>query len=68
MSALKVIKNGKSISQSTRHINVRYFFIKEKVDERREVEVEVVYTKSAGMIADILTKWGRLCTTRPRCK
>ena len=53
MSTIKMIKNGKSTSQRTRHINVRYFFIKEKVDER---EVEVVYTKSEDMIADILTK------------
>ena len=53
MSTIKMISNGQSTSQRTRHINVRYFFIKERVDEK---EVDVIYTRSEDMIADILTK------------
>ena len=53
MSTIKMISNGQSTTQRTRHINVRYFFIKERVDEK---EVDVIYTRSEDMIADILTK------------
>ena len=52
-STMALIANGKSNSGSTRHINVRYFFVKDRVDAG-EVKVEHLGTKH--MVADILTK------------
>ena len=53
MSTIRMLENGKSTSQRTRHINVSYFFMKERIDDK---EVVVKYTKTSDMIADILTK------------
>lgn len=52
-STIKLIETGKSTHQRTRHINIRYFFIKEMIEERR---VELVHTRTDQMLADILTK------------
>ena len=48
-----MIKNGMSKSDRTRHMNVRYFWTKERVDSG---DIEIVYTPTDDMIADILTK------------
>ena len=62
MSATKVhqdnqstimIKNGKGSSKKTRHVNIRYFWIKERVETG---EVDISYLQSLDMVADILTK------------
>lgn len=46
-----MITNGKSTSQRTRHINVRYFFMQEMIDSG---EMDVVHTHTDEMVADIL--------------
>ena len=52
-STMVLILKGKSSSNRTRHINVRYFFIKDRIDAG---EIEVKYMPTDEMIADILTK------------
>ena len=48
-----MINNGKSNNENTRHINIRYFFIKDKIDNN---ELIIKYKSTKTMIADILTK------------
>jgi hypothetical protein len=52
-STINLINNGKSNSQRSKHINVKYFYLKERID-LGELTVEHCPTKV--MIADILTK------------
>ena len=49
MSTIALVKNGKSNSDKTRHIAIRYFGIMNK-------EISVNYMPTEDMIADILTK------------
>ena len=44
---------GASTSERTRHIGLRYFFVKDRVDSG---EVTIQYLPTENMIADILTK------------
>ena len=54
MSAMQLEKNGKASSgQRTRHINIRYFFVTDRVNKN---EVEMVYCPTGEMMADLLTK------------
>eukprot|EP00957_Ditylum_brightwellii_P082864 6299933-Ditylum_brightwellii.AAC.1 len=53
MSAM-LLKNGKwSSGKNTRHINMRYFFIKDKIDSG---ELEVKHCGAEDMLADYFTK------------
>ena len=53
-SAIRLEENGKmSSSQRTRHINIRYFFIKDKIERE---EISVVYCPTEDMVADYFTK------------
>ena len=52
-STIKLVKNGKSTSDRTRHIAIRFFFIADKVASK---EIKVEYMATGDMIADILTK------------
>ena len=53
-SAILLEKNGSlSSSQKTRHINVRYFFIKDKIENG---DIEVIYCPTGEMLADYFTK------------
>ena len=52
-STIKLINNGKSNSNNTRHINIKYYFIKDLI-ERKEVNLK--YMKTEDMVADIFTK------------
>ncbi len=52
-SAILLEKNGTSSSARTRHLNIRYFFIKDRIDSG---DVEVVYTTSEDMVADFFSK------------
>ena len=53
-SAIKMEKNGlKSCGDKSRHINIRYFFIKD-VLEREGIDLE--YCGTENMVADFLTK------------
>jgi hypothetical protein len=53
MSTIAMIKNGVSKSDKTRHMNVRFFWTKERVDNG---DIQILYTPTDDMIADILTK------------
>ncbi len=46
-------EKGKTVSQRTRHINIRYFFIQDRVATS---EVKLVYKRTEDMLADFLTK------------
>jgi hypothetical protein len=52
-STIALVANGRSTSARTRHIAIRYFFVKDRVDSK---EVEVVYKPTGEMRADIMTK------------
>ena len=52
-STIQLAKNGLSSSQRTRHINIRYFFVKDRIESK---EIDVVYMNTDEMIADMLTK------------
>ena len=52
-STMAMVEKGRSTSERTRHVNIRYFFIKDRV-ESGEISIEYLPTES--MIADILTK------------
>lgn len=53
MSTIALLNNGVSKSDRTRHINVRYFWTKERIDSG---ELAITYVPTDDMIADILTK------------
>jgi hypothetical protein len=52
-STLALAEKGRSTSERTRHINIRYFFIKNRISDG---EVTCSYMPTGDMIADILTK------------
>jgi Reverse transcriptase (RNA-dependent DNA polymerase) len=52
-STIALVKNGKSNSERTRHIAIRFFFIADRVASN---EIEVEYMPTGDMLADILTK------------
>ena len=53
MSTIQLIKNGRSNSDRSRHINIRFFFAKDRVDQG---ELVLKHMPTDQMIADILTK------------
>lgn len=52
-SAILLEEKGRSNAGRTRHINIRYFFVKDKIESG---EVTVRYTPTEEMIADFFTK------------
>ena len=52
-STIRIAFNGKSCSDRTKHIKLRYFFVKQYIDSG---EFEVTHCPTAMMTADILTK------------
>jgi len=52
-STIAMINNGAPKSDRTRHMNIRYFWTKERVDLN---EIVIEYLPTDDMIADILTK------------
>ena len=53
MSTITMAKKGKSTNERTRHINIRYFFAKDKIESG---ELKIEYLQTEDMIADLLTK------------
>jgi hypothetical protein len=53
MSTIALADKGRSTSERTRHINVRYFFTKDKVESG---ELVIEYLPTEEMLADLLTK------------
>jgi ABC-type nitrate/sulfonate/bicarbonate transport system substrate-binding protein len=52
-STIAMLQNGESKSDRTRHIKIRYFWTKERVDNG---DLEIIYLPTEEMVADILTK------------
>jgi hypothetical protein len=53
-SSILIEKNGRSsCSKRTRHMNIRYFFVKDQVDSKR---VSIEHCPTMDMIADYFTK------------
>jgi hypothetical protein len=52
-STLQMIKNGMSTSNRTKHVNIRFFWVKDRVDAG---EIKLVHKHTKEMLADILTK------------
>ena len=48
-----MVKNGKSNSERTRHIAVRFYFVADRVASK---EIKIEYMSTNNMLADILTK------------
>ena len=52
-ATIHLVKNGRSTSDRTKHIELRHFFVKQYLDN---VTFELVHCPTEEMIADILTK------------
>jgi hypothetical protein len=52
-STIRIAMNGKSCSDRTKHIKLRYFFIKQYIDSG---EFEITHCPTDMMVADLLTK------------
>jgi hypothetical protein len=52
-STITMLGKGRSTQERTRHIQTRYYFIKDRVGNG---ELQLVYTPTESMVADILTK------------
>ncbi len=52
-SAIALINKGKHASSRSRHVNIRYFFVKDRINSQ---ELNVAYLNTSDMIADIMTK------------
>ena len=53
-STILLEKNGRnSCTGNTRHIDIRYFFVKDRVDKK---EMKIIYCPTECMLADYLTK------------
>jgi hypothetical protein len=53
VSTLKLIERGRPASDRTRHVAIRFFFIKDRADAG---EVRLEYCPTEEMLADVLTK------------
>ena len=52
-STIHLIKNNKPSSQRSRHIDIKYFFLRNRVDIQ---DINIIYTPTQEMIADLFTK------------
>ena len=52
-STIALVKRGKSASDRTRHIHIRHFFVKDRMDSG---EIAIEHLPTEDMIADALTK------------
>jgi len=55
------VKAGKSNSERTRHIAIRFYFVKDRVESK---EIALQYLPTGDMLADILTKPLQGCAFR----
>lgn len=52
-STIAIAERGGSATGRTKHIAVRYYYIKERLDE---LDIAIQYLPTENMVADILTK------------
>jgi ribosomal protein L24E len=53
MSTIAMMQRGRSNSERTRHVNIRFFWLKDRQDSG---EIKIEYLPTNEMIADIMTK------------
>ncbi len=52
-STIILAEKGRSTSQRTRHMNIKYFYVKDRIDAK---EIKITHTGTKHMIADFFTK------------
>ena len=52
-STIALAEKGRSTSERTRHVHVRYFFVRDRIQAG---EIKISYLPTAEMVADLLTK------------
>jgi hypothetical protein len=52
-STIRLITNGRKSSERTKHVDIRYFWLEDKVKNNI---IKIIHTKTEEMIADLLTK------------
>lgn len=52
-SCIALTRSGKPSSSKSRHIDIRYFFVKDRIDRK---EINLTYLPTEQMVADLLTK------------
>jgi hypothetical protein len=52
-STIVLAEKGKSTTNRTRHINIRYFFVKDRIESN---DIKIVYTRTENMVADFFSK------------
>ncbi len=52
-STMTILENGIANGRNTKHINIRYYFVRERIEVN---EIKLVYLYTRHMIADMLTK------------
>jgi hypothetical protein len=57
---IRLVENGKSNSNNTNHINIRYYFVADRVKLK---EIVLSYLPTVDMLADIMTKPLLECVT-----
>ena len=53
MSTITMLKKGKGKNKGSKHINIRYYFIKDRIESG---ELDIRYLPTLEMLADLLTK------------
>ena len=53
MSTIALLEKGKPSSNRTKHVNIRYFWINDRINNG---DIKIKYKKTEDMVADILTK------------
>ncbi len=52
-STIMLAEKGRSTNGRTRHVSIRYFFVKDRIESQ---EIKLSYIGTESMIADIFTK------------
>ena len=52
-STIALAERGRSTSERTKHVHIRYFFVKDRIESG---EIKITYLPTNEMVADILTK------------
>ena len=52
-SCMRLAEKGKTFNQFSKHINIRYFFVKDRIDKG---EIKLKYVRTDNLVADVMTK------------
>ena len=53
MSAITMLKNGRALAESTRHINIRYFLLSDYLSQGK---ADIKYINTSDQVGDFYTK------------